>query len=67
MKAKRRHIVALVFLLPASVLGQTVDPNSGRGTTDTEQIIDVLHEVRGRGHKKPRSYCHRTRKQFLPD
>jgi len=31
----------------------------------SEQIIDELHKARGRGHKKPRTYRQRARKQFL--
>ena len=31
----------------------------------SEWIIDELHMVRGRGHKKPRTYRQRARKQFL--
>jgi transposase, IS5 family len=31
----------------------------------SEQIIDALHKARGRGHKKPRTYRQRARKQFL--
>jgi len=31
----------------------------------SEQIIDELHKVRGRGYKKPRTYRQRARKQFL--
>jgi hypothetical protein len=31
----------------------------------SEQIIDDLHESRGPGHKKPRTYRQRARKQFL--
>ena len=30
-----------------------------------EQIIDELHKARGKGHKKPRTYRQRARKQFL--
>lgn len=31
----------------------------------SEQIIDNLHRARGPGHKKPRTYRQRARKQFL--
>lgn len=31
----------------------------------SEEIIDELHKARGRGHKKPRTYRRRARKQFL--
>jgi hypothetical protein len=31
----------------------------------SEQIIDELHKARGKGHKKPRTYRQRARKQFL--
>jgi hypothetical protein len=31
----------------------------------SEQIIDDLHKARGSGHKKPRTYRQRARKQFL--
>ena len=31
----------------------------------SEWIIDELHKARGRGHKKPRTYRQRARKQFL--
>ena len=31
----------------------------------SEKIIDELHKARGRGHKKPRTYRQRARKQFL--
>jgi hypothetical protein len=31
----------------------------------TEQIIDVLHKSRGKGHKKPRTYRIKARKAFL--
>ena len=41
MNAKRGYISMLLFLLSAFAAGQTTDPNETRGTTDTEQIIDV--------------------------
>jgi len=31
----------------------------------SEQIIDELHKARGPGHKKPRTYRQRARRQFL--
>ena len=31
----------------------------------TEQIIDILHKSRGKGHKKPRTYRRKARKAFL--
>ena len=31
----------------------------------TEEIIDTLHKSRGKGHKKPRTYRQKARKQYL--
>ena len=31
----------------------------------SEQIIDVLHQRRGKGHKKPRTYRNKARKFYL--
>ena len=31
----------------------------------TEKIIDVLHKIRGKGHKKPRTYRIKARKAYL--
>jgi hypothetical protein len=31
----------------------------------SEKVIDTLHESRGKGHKKPRTYRKKARKQFL--
>jgi hypothetical protein len=50
---------------PADITYPTDLKLLNRAREKSEQIIDDLHKARGRGHKKPRTYRQRARKQFL--
>ena len=50
---------------PADITYPTDIKLLNKAREKSEQIIDVLHEARGRGYKKPRTYRQRARKQFL--
>ena len=50
---------------PADIAYSTDLKLLNKARKKSEQIIDELHKARGKGHKKPRSYQQRARKQFL--
>jgi IS5 family transposase len=50
---------------PADITFPTDIKLLNKAREKSELIIDILHKVRGRGYKKPRTYRQRARKQFL--
>ena len=50
---------------PADITFPTDIKLLNKAREKSEQIIDTLHQARGKGHKKPRTYRQRARKQFL--
>jgi len=50
---------------PADITYPTDIKLLNKAREKSEQIIDILHEARGRGYKKPRTYRQRARRQFL--
>jgi IS5 family transposase len=50
---------------PADITFPTDIKLLNKAREKSEQIIDNLHQARGKGHKKPRTYRQRARKQFL--
>jgi hypothetical protein len=50
---------------PADITFPTDVKLLNKAREKSEEIIDVLHNSRGRGYKKPRTYRQKTRKQFL--
>ena len=51
--------------VPADITYPTDLKLLNKAREKSEWIIDELHMARGRGHKKPRTYRQRARKQFL--
>lgn len=51
--------------IPADITFPTDIKLLNKAREKSEQIIDTLHLARGKGHKKPRTYRQRARKQFL--
>ncbi|MFN2153556.1 MAG: IS5 family transposase [Anaerolineales bacterium] len=51
--------------VPADITYPTDLKLLNKAREKSEQIIDELHKARGPGHKKPRTYRKRARKQFL--
>lgn len=50
---------------PADITFPTDIKLLNKAREKSEQIIDTLHQARGKGYKKPRTYRRRARKQFL--
>ncbi|BBO69837.1 hypothetical protein DSCA_37670 [Desulfosarcina alkanivorans] len=50
---------------PADITYPTDLKLHNKAREKSEQIIDERHKARGKGHKKPRTYRQRARKQFL--
>lgn len=50
---------------PADITFPTDIKLLNKAREKSEQLIDILHHARGKGHKKPRTYRRRARKQFL--
>lgn len=50
---------------PADITFPTDIKLLNKAREKSEQLIDILHQARGKGYKKPRSYRQRARKQFL--
>lgn len=50
---------------PADITFPTDIKLLNKAREKSEKIIDRLHQARGKGHKKPRTYRQRARKQFL--
>jgi hypothetical protein len=50
---------------PADITFPTDVKLLNKAREKSEHLIDTLHRARGKGHKKPRTYRQRARKQFL--
>lgn len=63
--ANQGQLLVDATCVPADITYPTDLKLLNKAREKSEWIIDELHMARGRGHKKPRTYRQRARKQFL--